>query len=112
MTRKELYENNPLVDMRTYVRIGEENEIAMKPYYYYRNGLLHIRYSVDRCIELTEAEQVKLKLELTASYDKQTILSKAWNFFTTCVGKDVIRDGIVEMEKRVKHLGEGNGRTY
>ena len=101
--KKDMYNASPF-DLRTYVN----GETAMKPYYYFRNGLLHIRYNVDRCIELTPSESAKLKVELTSSSnDKQEVLAKAWNFFTTCVEKPVIQDGIAEVEKRLKGNTDG-----
>lgn len=110
MNKKDIYNASP-VDLRTHVRLGDdEDEIAMKPYYYYRNGLLHIRYNVDRCVELTSSEQAGLKVTLASTFDKQTALSKAWNFFTTCVKKTVIRDGIAEMDKRLREMEERYGQ--
>jgi len=103
-TKKDMY-NESIFDLRTYIN----DEIAIKPYYYLRNGLLHVRYTVDRCVELSETECAKLKMDLTASSsDKQSILSKAWNFFTECVGKVVIQDGIAEIERRIKGNGQQN----
>lgn len=89
--------NNSVRDLRTYVN----GETAIKPYYFYRNGLLHIRYVVDRCVELSPEEANKLKVDLTVSTDKQEVLAEAWNFFTTCVEKPIIQDGCKEVEKRV-----------
>ena len=104
-TKKDMY-NESILDLRTYIN----GETAIKPYYYYRNGLLHVRYTVDRCIQLSDTEKAKLKMELTVnSTDKQSILEKYWNFFTTCVGKEIIADGVAEMEKRIKEYS-GNGR--
>ena len=100
--KKDMYNSSP-VDLRTYVN----GETAIKPYYYFRNSLLHIRYNVDRCVELSSAEQTKLKLELTTSYDKQDVLAKTWNFMTECVGKPIIMDGIAEIEKRIKEHKDG-----
>lgn len=106
--KKDRYNASP-IDLRTKVKIGEEEEIAMKPYYYYRNGYLHIRYNVDRCIELSPSESARLKVDLTSSgKDKQEVLAEAWNLYTTRVGKPVIRDGIAEIEKRMK--GAENGQ--
>ena len=101
MTKKELYDSSP-IDMRTKVVVDGNEEIAIKPYYYYRNGYLHIRYGVDRCVELSPAEQAGLKVTLASTFDKQTALAKAWKFFTGNVGKTVIRDGVAEIEKRIK----------
>lgn len=82
---------------RTYV----EGELAIKPYFYLRNGRLHIRYNVDRAIELSDAEVERLKKDLTTkpSY-KQAILAKAWYFFEKIVCKPIIHDGLTEMENK------------
>lgn len=110
MTKKEEYDSS-LIDMRTHVTVDDNDEIAIKPYYYYRNGLLHIRYTVDRCVELSATEATGLKVTLASTFDKQTALAKAWNFFTACVKKPIIRDGIAEMEKRIKELEEHGYKT-
>ena len=78
-----------------------EGELAIKPYYYFRNGYLHIRYNVDRVIKLSETEAAKLKLEMTANpADKQSVLAEAWSSFEKTVGKPVIHDGLKEIEKK------------
>ena len=98
------HKNNNFVDNRTYV----QGELAIKPYYYFRNGYLHIRYNVDRVIKLSETESVKLKLEMTANpADKQSVLAKVWSFFEKTVGKPIIYDGLKEIEKK----GIFNGYT-
>lgn len=98
------HKNNDFVDNRIYV----EGELAIKPYYYFRNRYLHIRYNVDRAIELSETESAELKLEMTANpADKQSVLAKAWNFFEKTVGKPIIYDGLKEIEKK----GIFNGYT-
>lgn len=101
--KKDMYNSSP-IDLRTHIN----GETAIKPYYYFRNGLLHVRYNVDRCIELTSTEIAKLKVDLTSSgRDKQEVLADAWNFFTTCVEKPIIMDGIAELEKRIKEYSNG-----
>lgn len=98
-TKKEMY------DKRTYIN----GETAIKPYYYFRNGSLHVRYTVDRCIKLSSSEVAKLKDELTASPSyKQSILRKAWSFFSVTVGKEIIHDGIAELEKQIKGFKNGH----
>lgn len=97
-TKKDLY-NESLFDLRTYIN----GETAIKPYWYLRNGLLHVRYNVDRCVKLSDSEVAELKLQLTASpAEKQSILEKAWKFFTDCVEKPIINDGVAEIEKQIK----------
>lgn len=103
-TKKEMYDES-LFDKRTYIN----GETAIKPYYYFRNGSLHVRYTVDRCMKLSSSEVAKLKDELTASPSyKQSILKKAWNFFSVTVGKEVIHDGIAELEKQIKEFKNGH----
>lgn len=97
MTKKEIYNANPLVDMRTYIN----GETAIKPYYYFRCGVLHARYTVDRAIELTPAEVTKLKIDMTTG-DKQEILGKTWNMLEHCVERPIIQDGIAYVDKKLK----------
>ena len=98
MTKKDMYDNS-ILDLRTHIC----GETAIKPYYYMRNGLLHVRYTVDRCVELTPAEITKLKVDITANPEnKQKILEEMWNFLTLSVEREIIHDGIAEMERRIK----------
>lgn len=97
MTKKEIYNANPLVDMRTYIN----GETAIKPYYYFRCGVLHARYTVDRAIELTPAEVAKLKVDMTTG-DKQEILEKTWNMLENCVERPIIQDGIAYVDRKLK----------
>lgn len=88
---------------RTYIN----GETAIKPYYYVRNGLLHVRYTVDRCLELSENEERRLHAQMTDNpSDKQGVLAREWQFQSGMVGKAVIYDGIAETDRRV----HGNGR--
>lgn len=80
-------------------------EASIKPYYYFRNGLLHVRYTVDRAMDLSKEESVRLKAELTEDpANKQIILQKAWNFYADCVNKDIIKDGLKAGDERIKEL--------
>lgn len=84
------------------------NETAIKPYAYLRNGLLHVRYTVDRCIELTPTEVAKLKVDMACG-DKQEVLLKAWDLQEKFIKKPVIMDGIVEADRRIREACE-NGQ--
>ena len=102
-TRKEMYDES-LFDKRTYIN----GETAIKPYYYFRNGSLHVRYTVDRCMKLSSSEVARLKDELTASPAyKQSILKKEWNFFSVTVGREIIHDGNAELERQLKEFKNG-----
>jgi hypothetical protein len=103
MTKKDMYDNS-ILDLRTHIC----GETAIKPYYYMRNGLLHVRYTVDRCVELTPSEVAKLKVDITANPEnKQTILEEMWNFLTVSVERNIIHDGIAELEKRIEDYKNG-----
>lgn len=101
-TRKE-----DLIESRTYI----DGEFAISPYYYLRNGLLHVRYTVDRCMRLSPSEVVMLKKKMTDNpSDKQGVLSDSWRFFSECVKKSIINDGIAEAEKQIEEFKQ-NGYT-
>ena len=103
-TKKEIY-NESSYDKRTYIN----GETAIKPYYYLRNCKEHVRYTVDRCIELSHNEAEMLKREMTENpSDKQGVLAKNWNFFTAAVGKAIIMGGIAELEKQIKGFKDGH----
>lgn len=84
-----------------------DGETAIKPYYYLRNGLLHARFTVDRCVRLTEDEENRIKAELSSRpYLKQDILSNNWDFLTHFVDKRIINDGVNEGYKRSQELAQ------
>lgn len=91
---------------------SKADEAFLKPYYYMRNGLLHIRYNVDRCIRLSEAEEQKIKEQFSKRpHAKQEILSDNWQLLVDFVGKEVIEDGIKEAAEvtRQKSMGYTDG---
>ena len=87
-------------------------DIAIKPYYYLRNGLLHVRHTVDRAVGLSKDEEMRVKEELNkAPAYKQQILGREWNLQTVMNEKPVIMDGIKAAEGRMYELsGKFGGR--
>ena len=87
-------------------------DIAVKPYYYLRNGLLHVRHTVDRAVDLSKDEEMRIKEELTEDpAQKQQILGREWNLQTVMNEKPVIMDGIKAAEGRMDELsGKFGGR--
>lgn len=82
-----------------------EGEVASNAYYYLRNRLLHVKYSVDKCIDLTELEDLKIKEELAQHpYLKQDILRNNWDMLTRFEGKEVLNDGVAEGFHRSQEL--------
>ncbi len=80
-------------------------EVAIKPYYYLRNGLLHVRFTVDKCVKLSTDEEARIKAQLEGKPEqKQNILGKEWNLLTQFAGKAILNDGVMEGYKRTKEM--------
>ena len=85
-------------------------DIAVKPYYYLRNGLLHVRHTVDRAVNLSKDEVMRIKEELNKDpAQKQQILGREWNLQTVMNEKPVIMDGIKAAEERMSILSSRFG---
>lgn len=85
-------------------------DITIKPYYYLRNGLLHVRHMVDRAVVLSKDEEMRVKEELNkAPAQKQQILGREWNLQTVMNEKPVIMDGIRAAEERMYELSSRFG---
>lgn len=94
-TKKDEY-NESLYDLRTYINVNNNELDVMKEidrdskvYYYLRNGLLHIRYSVTRFVEMSDTELKELRERLSKSKDKQQELLAEWEFQTGNLEKEV-----------------------
>lgn len=70
------------------------SETACKPKFYVRNNLLHVRYKVDRAIEITDAEKEELHKKLEYNADKQQTLKDLWCFLSLTAARPIIEDGI------------------
>ena len=106
-TKKEMY-NESLFDKRTYININnieldimKEIDRGGKVYYYLRNGLLHVRYSVTRFIKMSDTELKELRERLSKSNDKQQEMLSEWKFQTSNLGKEV-KD--VQRQKTWEHI--------
>lgn len=92
--------------MGNYKNVYIEGIKVSKPYFYLRNGLLHVKGNFDKCIELSPTEVKRLKDVLSsASYgakEKQEVLYSFWQFLEKGIGKPVIQDGLSEIERRIK----------
>lgn len=89
-----------------YKNVYIEGVKVSKPYFYVRNGLLHVKGNFDKCIELSQTEVKSLKEALQAasygSEEKQAVLYSFWNFCEIELKKPVIQDGLSEIERRIK----------
>ena len=94
--------------MGNYKNVYIDGVKVSKPYFYLRNGLLHVKGNFDKCIELSPAEVKRLKdMLLSASYgseEKQDILYNFWQFCERELKKPVIQDGLTEIERRIKGI--------
>lgn len=80
-------------------------ETGIKPVFFLKGKRLFVRYTVDRAVELSTAEVSKLKVDMSMNpADKQSVLAKAWNFMTACVGKVIIMDGVAVADKKMEEL--------
>ena len=80
-------------------------ETGIKPVFFLKGKRLFVRYTVDRAVELSTAEESKLKVNMSMNpADKQSVLAKAWNFMTACVGKAIIMDGVAVADKKMEEL--------
>lgn len=80
-------------------------ETGIKPVFFLKGKRLFVRYTVDRAVELSTAEESKLKVDMSMNpADKQSVLAKAWNFMTACVRKAIIMDGVAVADKKMEEL--------
>ena len=80
-------------------------ETGIKPVFFLKGKRLFVRYTVDRAVELSTAKESKLKVDMSMNpADKQSVLAKAWNFMTACVGKAIIMDGVAVADKKIEEL--------
>lgn len=80
-------------------------ETGIKPVFFLKGKRLFVRYTVDRAVELSTAEESKLKVDMSMNpADKQSVLAKVWNLMTACVGKSIIMDGVAVVDKKMKEL--------
>lgn len=94
--------------MGNYKNVYIEGVKVSKPYFYVRNGLLHVKGNFDKCMELSQSEVKRLKDMLQEAYygseEKQDILYSFWQFCEKELKKPVIQDGLSEIEKRIKGI--------
>ena len=80
-------------------------ETGIKPVFFLKGKRLFVRYTVDRAVNLSKDEESKIKVDMSMNpADKQSVLAKAWNFMTACVGKAIIMDGVAVADKKMEEL--------
>lgn len=91
--------------------LGGYKMIQIKPFYFYRNGVLHKRYTLDEAVELSETEIRALKRELSGSpvASKQDVLAKNWELQTKLIGKKSF-DGVAYVNRKIEKARNEKGK--
>ena len=85
-------------------------ETGIKPVFFLKGKRLFVRYTVDRAVELSTAEESKLKVDMSMNpAQKQQILGREWNLQTVMNEKPIIMDGIKAAEERMNVLSSRFG---
>ena len=85
-------------------------ETGIKPVFFLKGKRLFVRYTVDRAVELSTAEESKLKVDMSMNpAQKQQILGREWNLQTVMNEKPIIMDGIKAAEERMSILSSRFG---
>lgn len=102
---KEVMENMAFINRegREIERTVINGEVAVKPYFYFRNGTLHARYTVDRAIVLSDEETayIKNRLDITPEKYARQSLFEGWFRQLERDGRTVV-DGISLADEMVK----------
>lgn len=94
---------------KSYNRVTVEGDVAIKPYFYIRNKFLHVRYTSDKCVQLTDAELSELYRRLTEHPEnKQGIFEEVWSFVAHTAERPLY-DGVRIADKIVEDKRAENG---
>ena len=86
----------------------KENFYKIKPYYFLRDKVLHVRYNVDEAMKLSDAEADRIKAELDegGAGCKQDVLARNWQVFEGAVGKETF-DGTRYANEKMARARQG-----
>lgn len=91
-------------------RLIVDGNVAIKPYLYVRNKMLHVRFTADKCIALTEAEEKELYKRLTERPEKkQEILAEYWSVTANMIERPLY-DGIKVADRLMDKKRQSNGQ--
>ena len=90
-------------------RVAVEGNIAIKPYFYVRNKNLHVRFTCDKCVELTDAEMERLFEQIDRHPEKkQVIYAEMWSVVAN-LNERPVKDGIKTADKIMDSKRLNNG---
>lgn len=91
-------------------RLIVNGDVAIKPYLYVRNKMLHVRFTSDKCVALTKAEESELYRRLTEHPEKkQEILAEFWSMTASMIERPVY-DGIQVADRLMDEKRQSNGQ--
>lgn len=90
-------------------RVAVDGNIAIKPYFYIRNKNLHVRFTCDKCVELTDSELSSLYKRLDEHPEsKQDIFAEVWSVVAN-LNERPVKDGIKTADKIMESKRLNNG---
>ena len=94
---------------KEYNRVIVEGNVAIKPYFYVRGKHLHVKFSSDKCVELTDNELHAVYQKLTEHPEKkQDILEDMWSLVANIDNRPLL-DGVKVADKNMEIKRHCNG---
>ena len=91
-------------------RLIVDGNVAIKPYLYVRNKMLHVRFTIDKCIALTDTEEKELYKRLSEHPEKkQEILAEYWSVTANMIERPIY-DGIKVADRFMDKKRQNNGQ--
>ena len=94
---------------KSYNRVIVDGNVAIKPYFYVRGKHLHVKFSCDKCIELTDNELRALYQKLTDRPEKkQEIFEEMWSIVANLDNRPTL-DGVRVADRNAENKRLQNG---
>jgi hypothetical protein len=91
-------------------RVVVDGNVAIKPYLYIRNKNLHVRFTCDKCVELTDAELSTLYKRLNEHPEsKQDIFAEVWSVVAN-LNERPVKDGIKVADRLMDEKRQSDGQ--
>ena len=91
------------------MRVTVDGNVAIKPYFYLRNKNLHVRFTEDKCVELTDAEMERLFKQIDEHPEKkQIIYAELWSVVAN-LNERPVKDGIKTADEIMEAKRQKNG---
>ena len=95
---------------KEYNRVIVDGNVAIKPYFYIRNKHLHVRFTSDKCVPLTDTELEKVYKSLDEHPEnKQEVFAEMWSIVANLLDRPLY-DGVKVADKIVEGKRQRNGQ--